>query len=112
MNETNPGLASFATPLDRALLQSAETLIQPPSGAPLPPLAVGRIRSVLASNGRFGQARTACIAASVPLAPLPEGLPYGVARVGVRLPRGPIPDDPWSECRRRAVAAGPLEGSA
>ena len=53
MNETNACPAYFETPLDRTLFQSAETLIQPPSGAALPPLAAGRFRYVLAANDRF-----------------------------------------------------------
>ncbi len=86
MNETNACPAYFAAPPDRALFRSAETLIQPPSGAALPLLATGRFRSVRAANGRFVQARTPCVEASVPLAPLPGGLPYGQARVGMAGP--------------------------
>lgn len=70
---TEPCPAYFASPLDRALWGSVETLIQPPSGAALPPLATGRFRYVLAANGRFVQARTPCIEARVLLAPLPAG---------------------------------------
>ena len=36
MNATNPDPGYFETPPGRALLPSAETLIQPPSGAALP----------------------------------------------------------------------------
>lgn len=43
--------AYFARPLDRALSAASETLLQPPSGAPLPPLAEGRFRRVLADGG-------------------------------------------------------------
>jgi hypothetical protein len=75
MNEMNACPAHFETPLDRTLLQSVETLIQPPSGAALPPLAAGRFRSVLAANGRFVQAGTPCVEASGLLAPLSAGLP-------------------------------------
>lgn len=112
MNETNAFPAYFETPLDRTLFQSAETLIQPPSGAALPPLAAGRFRYVLAANDLLVQARTPCVEASVLLAPLPAGLPYGVAREGVRLVHGPVPDDLRHELKGRAVAACPLEWSA
>jgi hypothetical protein len=75
MNETNACPAHFETPLDRTLFQSAETLIQPPSGAALPPLPAGRLRYVLAANDLFIQARTPCVEASVLLAPLRQGCP-------------------------------------
>ena len=101
----------FDTALDRALFASVETQIQPPSGAVLPPLPEGRMRDVLAANGLFVQTRTAAIAVSARLAPLPPGLPYGAAREGVHLRHGPVPDALWDELRRRAVAACPHEWS-
>lgn len=102
----------FATPLDRALFAAAETLLQPPGGGPLPPLPEGRFRYVLAANGLFVQARTAALEASVALAPVPAGLPYGPARAGARLRAGPLPPDLRAELKRRAAAACPLEWSA
>ena len=104
--------AYFATPLDQALFAAAETLIQPPSGEPLPPLANGRFRYVLACNGLFVQTRTAALEASLPLAVLPAGLPYGSARSGVHLRCAPPPPSLWRELKRRAVAACPGEWTA
>lgn len=109
MNTWPPG---FDTPLDRALFASVETWIQPPSGTPLPPLPVGRMRYVLAANGLFVQARTETLEVSARLAPLPPGLPYGEVREGARWRHGPLPDALWVEMKRRAVAAGPNEWSA
>lgn len=67
---------------------------------------------MLADGGLFVQARTAALEASLPLAPLPPGLPYGPARAGVRLRGGPLPPALWADLARRAVAACPLEWSA
>ena len=70
---TEPCSAYVTCPLDHPGWGRVETLIQPPSGGALPPLATGRFRYVLAANGRFVQARTPCIEARVLLAPLPAG---------------------------------------
>ena len=100
----------FEPPIRRCA--AAETLIQPPSGEPLPPLADGRSRYVLARNGLFVQTRTAALEASLPLATLPDGLPYGSARIGVRLRHAPPPPSLWHDLKRRAVAACPWEWTA
>lgn len=107
----------LASPLDKALFASAPTYIQPRVD-PLPDLACGAMRYVLAQNGLFLEARTRCIEASVRLADLSalssdvHGLPYGEAREGVRWLQGSLSVQHFEQLAHAAIHAAPQEWAA
>lgn len=95
-------------PLDVAVATSLP-LVAATRHAPLPELAVGTKRLVVACNGLFIEVRSPALHACLPVSEVTGPLPYGEATSFICLAAGPVPQDFLRASVARAVAAYPNE---
>jgi len=95
-------------PLDAAIAASLP-LAMATQLSPMPELAIGAKRLVVASNGLFLEVRSPALHACVKVSDVTAELPYAQAQGFIRLAAGPVPTMILREAVERAVAAYPSE---